>query len=600
MRKLFLSNDTPLLCCTSLTLDTEVDRPQCRIDGRVSSSRSCLDDEDTGIVVYVSDLQYEVTCEIFQLWSNAMQYHLHEEEGLPQFQNGEETKIARFTNTVFTFVSSLGSRVQQVIGIQQHTDHEHEVNDVFLDCIEQHDVASSTMAVSAEFTMMSQVAVHLMHNCDSRFSCADLECRLKTHVKNSLASSNGIFCTIRLSRASLSANGFALVHEFSVTSLSNVKFCLGDCAIEHYGPLESTGDRKADALSILRISPIETSLEASRNLQCSGGNASVGTCALFSYRQGDRVDGGDAIDVIVGTVHLTFDPLCADHFNSFLETSLFFVPPSDVQSRSDQRDETPDRGNMWINLALCFETCASWEVLFEGMIAICPTCYDCSDVALNLEKHERSPSIAEDAFSFPTSHCDLFQMGAGITKRPSVLIFVDALSLHSSEASDEICHCRVTSTHICVAHEGSLNGVEKKGIMRLVQKERCLLSWPKASVSVQYTNSTATSHVSWDDSMKVLQSPSTIHPSLREDEEFWNVFDSHTQSSVTRSVTFVVDLGTIDLYLSEHNLGIVMWLFGFWSKVTLPSPATGPASPADASGNGNPNLNTSPNPNPQP
>ncbi len=56
---------------------------------------------------------------------------------------------------------------------------------------------------------MTPVVVHLMHNCASHFCCTDLGCRLKTHVKVFFfASSNEIFfCTIKLSGASLSANG---------------------------------------------------------------------------------------------------------------------------------------------------------------------------------------------------------------------------------------------------------------------------------------------------------------------------------------------------------------------------------------------------------
>jgi hypothetical protein len=50
------------------------------------------DDEDKGIVMYVSDLQYKVTCKIFLQWFNLIQYYSNEEEGLQQIQNGEDAK----------------------------------------------------------------------------------------------------------------------------------------------------------------------------------------------------------------------------------------------------------------------------------------------------------------------------------------------------------------------------------------------------------------------------------------------------------------------------------------------------------------------------
>ena len=78
----------------TLLSETEMGRLWYCIDARVSSSHNCLDDddEDKGIVMYVSDLQYKVTCKIFLQWFNLIQYYSNEEEGLQQIQNGEDAK----------------------------------------------------------------------------------------------------------------------------------------------------------------------------------------------------------------------------------------------------------------------------------------------------------------------------------------------------------------------------------------------------------------------------------------------------------------------------------------------------------------------------
>jgi hypothetical protein len=534
---------------------------------KFSSFRNIPGDLERGVVLYISDLQYEVTCEVLQLWSRTTQDQ-REDTCLtpPPIIVGSETTVHNggVTTSLSAFVYGLGSRMQHVVGMQ-HTHAtllDFEGDDFFMDCTQQSnapqtpgrlDKAKIDLSISVD---IPHVVLHLMYNCNSNFD-DELECSLKKNVKSTFPSSSGIFCTVALSTASLTAKGSAF-EDFSGASLSDVAFNLAGCSIEsHRAHTHTGGVGEATSLTIFRIKPFELSAEIAH---ANGSGETMPNCIHASYK-GNRTN-VDAIDLTVGTIQFIMDPLCADHISSFFHESLVFIPPPEHKLPTSASDGEA-RDNAWIAIAVMLEA-FTWNVSLGGIVGAFPTCYGNKYAEPSTKQSEEEAPVSETPVSL-----DLLPEGC----RPAICVSVQKIMLQSSEAENEVCAYAMTSTCIFVDHEAFLESVQRQATER-VRDGGFLLNWPEFAATLKYDckGKGPRNSFSWEDSMEILQS--TTAPSLSEDDEQWRVFDSCTQNLVERFITFSVALGTIDVNVGDSDLRALLWLLGLWSQPQTPAEFT--------------------------